>query len=303
MYKYKGFGLHIESEIELPELIPENFEERDVWILVGKTPEALHGDGVKIKGETSFSASEFLTRVPGVACYYACYGRQLTVEPAEGVDIESVRVFLLGKGMAAILHQQMKVLLHASGILTDKGAVLFAGNSGAGKSTIAGILQKNGCRVFTDDMAVISPQHLKEEGKVYILPSYRIIRLWQKSIDHIGIDLKKEAHLQVRKRVSKFSLWNEDMGTEPARVYKIFLLVQDREAEEIEIQKLPAIEAFHRLRTLTYSSMMLEGLGLRKEHFNAMSALAAQTEVYELKRPAHRDTYNEMMQQLRYWIR
>ena len=59
-------------------------------------------------------------------------------DPAPGRDLyeSDVRVFLLGSCIGALLHQRGILVLHAGAIHTDKGAVLFTGPWGIGKSTL-----------------------------------------------------------------------------------------------------------------------------------------------------------------------
>jgi len=55
------------------------------------------------------------------------------------------------------------ILIHASGVQVDDEGYIFSGFSGVGKSTIAGLLMKNGCSVVNDDRLLIR----KYEGSYY----------------------------------------------------------------------------------------------------------------------------------------
>ena len=44
MYKYWGFGLKIISEIEFPEMMPFEFEDADLSIVLGTVPSTLQSD-------------------------------------------------------------------------------------------------------------------------------------------------------------------------------------------------------------------------------------------------------------------
>ena len=41
MHHYWGFGLHIKSEIEFPELLTDDFDVADVQICLGKVPPSI----------------------------------------------------------------------------------------------------------------------------------------------------------------------------------------------------------------------------------------------------------------------
>ena len=58
--------------------------------------------------------------------------------------------------MINCLAREKGVILHACGIAQDNNGILFAGESGAGKSTMAGIWsQENGIAVLSDDRTVV----------------------------------------------------------------------------------------------------------------------------------------------------
>ena len=122
MYKYWGFGLHIASEIEFPELLPAEFSEADLTIALGKTPDALQGEVVKKKAFSTIGKDEYLLVMKNICRYYASFGSSLVVEPLDGIDEQSVRLFLLGTVMAAVLYQRGSIPLHASAIVKDGGS-------------------------------------------------------------------------------------------------------------------------------------------------------------------------------------
>jgi hypothetical protein len=49
--------------------------------------------------------------------------------------------------------------LHATAVLTDDGVVAFLGDSGYGKSTLAALFVRDGFKLLTDDMLVLTRQH------------------------------------------------------------------------------------------------------------------------------------------------
>jgi len=58
--------------------------------------------------------------------------------------------------VAAFLHaSQGRLVLHASAVSWDDGAIAFAGPSGGGKTTIAAMLCRTGARLVTDDVLVL----------------------------------------------------------------------------------------------------------------------------------------------------
>ena len=200
MYNYWGFGLTIASEIEFPEFLPYNFEEPDVIISLGKTPENLKGADVIKRVNVSMSPTEYLLKFVNIANYYVNLGNKIIVEPFAGADEKSVRLFLLSNAMAAILHQRDTISLHASAIEHNEGLVLFCGQSGAGKSTTVTMLQQQGYKIISDDVCV-----LKIEGDVITaVPSYPMVKLWEDSFAKTGLTIGEEAY-KIRPQMPKYA--------------------------------------------------------------------------------------------------
>ncbi len=142
---YKTYGLTIDSEISLPELIPQtNRNEQDaarasqqgiVQIRLGAVPEQLEhptGQGVLYQA----SANQFLLSMNHIARYLVRNGNEIIIQPALNALESDIRVFLLGSVFGALLHQRELLVLHASAIGTDAGAVLFTGPSGIGRCSV-----------------------------------------------------------------------------------------------------------------------------------------------------------------------
>jgi hypothetical protein len=67
-----------------------------------------------------------------------------------------------------------RLVLHASAVATDGGAIAFAGASGSGKSTLAVRMAQRGCSLLTDDLAIVVERNFTPT----ILPMLAPVRLW-----------------------------------------------------------------------------------------------------------------------------
>src|SRR5687768_1987297 len=101
-FDYSLFGLHIRSELPLPELLAvENSSPPHVTIQVGKVPQAL-----ETGRRTQVTDGGLLLLIDGVGGYFVKDGSAIIVEPHPGVPDSNVRIFLLGSAMGALLHQR-----------------------------------------------------------------------------------------------------------------------------------------------------------------------------------------------------
>ena len=180
MYYYNIFGLNFASELELSMLILVSKPDTiDVNIRFGEVPDELE-DAVDTRVLFSSKPGHFLLRFRTYPLkYYVTNGNLVTIQNDDFEDWEFIRLFLLTASLGAIFHQRNSIPLHASGVLIDGGAVLFSGNSGAGKSTTAAALRAKGYTLVADDLSII---HKNESGKMVVEPGVPFVKLWKNSL-------------------------------------------------------------------------------------------------------------------------
>jgi len=283
MYRYWGFGLNIESEIEFPELLPFEFNTPDLTIKLGDVPQELKGHPIYNKLKIKVSVSEYLLDLHHIARYYAHGGREIIIAPYPGTNMDSVRLFMLSNSMAAILHQKGSIPLHASGIITDKGVILFTGRSGIGKSTTVMSLVHHGYRLFCDDVCVAKENQVS--GKINVSPSYPMIKLWENTVDHFH-EFNMEKKYKVRPNLPKYGFFQHDNFTpESIPVYKVFVLRADNMQQEFSCKEMNKLQAFNAVQQNTYRRKQVDMMQLRQQHFNIISRLCGNVPVMELSRP------------------
>ena len=111
-------------------------------------------------------------------------------EPLTDVDAAD---YLLGGVLAFIARLRGLVPLHASAIVIQKQAILFAGAAGAGKSTIAAAFAVLGFPVLSDDVVVID----EASDEVMAHPSRGRLSLWPDSAASLLSRASLPVHSQV----------------------------------------------------------------------------------------------------------
>ena len=273
---YAAYGLSIRSEIALP-LPPAPRSGAQVNIRVGTVPETLGGS---LAGRRVWRAAPgaLLMAVDGVARYLVREGREITVEPARGGG-GAVSAFLLGSVLAACLKQRGILTLHASAIAADAGAVLFAGHSGRGKSTLLAALVQRGYPMLCDDVAGIAPQG---GGRPLALPAYPCLRLWGDAVEALGWNGRPLG--RVRKGMEKFLVPVERFCKAPVPVRAVFVLRFHGRAD-LEIEPAAPALAFKCLLRRVYRRNYARGLGRAPEQFRAVAELARRAPVTLISRP------------------
>jgi hypothetical protein len=163
-HRYGVYGISLNSQIPLP--LPAASESAlgevelltapsDWFVCVTRGAEVL---------ESSSSWYEY-SRLQDGSSYARWKGVGEFVVPADGRTIvcrqfdvataESFYVYLLGQALSFALVRQGLEPLHATAIVVEDGAVVFLGDSGLGKSTLAACFLASGYRLLTDDLLIL----------------------------------------------------------------------------------------------------------------------------------------------------
>ncbi|MCQ6558857.1 aldolase [Paenibacillus mendelii] len=236
--------------------------------------------------------------IPGVAVFSIEEGRRISVSPAEDADTDKIRLYLLGTCMGALLFQRRVLPLHGSAVVIEGRAYAIVGNSGAGKSTFAAAFVSRGYTLLSDD---VIPVAISPEGAPLIVPSYPQQKLWQESLEHLGMELDRYHPLY--EEVNKFAIPVADSYcSDSIPLGGVFELVTADMAgaeAEVQIEPIHGLERFPLLRYHTYRNLLIPLMNLEQWHFTSSAAVARQVEINRIVRPragfTARDIVNRML--------
>lgn len=180
MYSYKAYNFSIQIPFHCPQLLDCKTDENDIIVRYGTVPSALDNP-VNVGPVFESAENTFLLKIEDVGRYLITNGSEIIIDPTPEATENSLRLFLLGSAMGVLLNQRGYFVLHASAVVTDQGAVLLTGLSGAGKSTTAQGFIQRGYPILSDDTVAL--YYDDERNQVMVLPSYPSAKLWQKSAD------------------------------------------------------------------------------------------------------------------------
>lgn len=285
---YKVFGLVLQSEVPLPRGTQVNASEcPDVWVKRASIGSGLD-EGCDEGGLWQAAPDRFFIAIDGVAKFLVKRGEEILVERCAESEDAAVISFLLGSVMGALLHQRGLLPLHASAVQTDQGAVLLAGASGAGKSTILAALHQRGYPMITDDIAALE---LSSEGGVLIAPAFPRIKITAGAAALLSIDVSGSVKHHAK---GKYLLPVSQFASERNRVRHIFLLGFTG-GETVSSRRVEGGEAVGMLFRATYRRRFLKGLGRRESHFSAINQLANDVPITSILRPAMGSSLAEIM--------
>ncbi|MDH3605189.1 MAG: hypothetical protein OEU26_36800 [Candidatus Tectomicrobia bacterium] len=277
---YRVFDITVKSEILLPELRPGQGTP-DVTIRYGNVPDSLE-DATVIDEEFQVTPNRFLLDLAssdGVR-YLVQDGCEIVVESSPTSHDNVLRLYLLGSCMGVLLHQRGMLPLHGSAIQTSRGAVVFTGDTGRGKSTLAAALQARGYGVLADDISVITSM---DQGIPSVAPGARRLRLWADTLHQLGRD--PHTLPKVKPDEEKYSL---DLGREvvdsPLPLHAIYVL-GTHQADEVQLEAVHGVTKLMILRLNVYRLHLSHCMGREKAIFRHGGALVNQVKVCRLLRP------------------
>ncbi len=274
--KYRAFGLTIESEIELPELMVMEAESCDIEIVHGVVP-AHSGEKEKGRGLVRSSHESDTFAWEGVARFEVSAGSRIVVDPSPGVSEELLRQPLLGIVMSDLLRQRGYLVLHASVVSINGHIAAFVGPKRAGKSTIAAALVKRGHELLSDDTLIVDT-----EGEPIVYPGFARLNLWPEAADALsfGPEETRELYSGISKLGARVGA---SFSGRPGPLRSIYGLG----IGEWEISPLIGPEAFRMLLPHTYQARYFpDAAETASNVFTKLVPLLNKVSVRMLRRPA-----------------
>lgn len=282
MYLYSVYGLTVESDIELPELYPANGEAACVSIRQARVPDEVE--------DASFSGilyqaapSAFRMALDGVVKLWVTNGSEIVVEKHPAASWDEVRIFLLGSGFGALLHQRGVLPLHAGAVRVNGGCVAFVGRSGMGKSTLTAALNRAGYPLVADDVLVLTQG---DSGTTLAWPAYPELKIWADSARRLGVSTRTLRRLRTWKK--KYSLPAlESHCDQPLPLHRVYVLGLSDD-DLVSMVPLEGAKKLEALMEHTYRVQYLEGLERKPHHFRLCAEVGQSTPVRLIHRPKRR---------------
>lgn len=273
-----AYGLTIATELELPELptAEAGAVDADVSIRFGTLPTDGLGEAARIGPISWATDDDLLLSIPHIARFRATAGSSIIIDPEPGVDEDSIRVFLLGSALGALLLQRGLLLLHGCAVDVDGKALIAVGPSGIGKSTLAEGFRRRGHAVLSDDLVAINAQG-------YVIPGIPRIKLWHDVTEHLSIN--RDNLPRIRPNLEKFGVSvGGAMAATPIPASWVYGLATYHGAE-VTVSPLSGFHCFNLLRENSYRASFVKGLGRRPQHLAQATQLAGRIKASRVERP------------------
>ena len=274
-FDYSLFGLHIRSDLRLPELRSARLGTKpQVRVQLGRVAAVARDGLVPIENGAQLT-------IDAIARYAIEDGSTITIDREADVPDANVRLYLLGSAMGILLHQRGLLPLHANAVEIDGQAYAFTGASGAGKSTLAAWFHDHGYPIIADDICAIS---FDEQQSPLVMPGLPRLRLWREALERSGRDAAGfERSYAGDDSWDKFDVPLPHGPAVPAPVPLGGIYVLGK-GDMLAISRLQGIEATDAMFANTYRGAHVSAVGDVEQHWQSCIRLALHTPIFQLVR-------------------
>jgi hypothetical protein len=214
--------------------------------------------------------------------------KKISCYPVPKIPEETVRHLLLDQVLPRCLAYQGKIMVHASAIQHKQGLLLFIGDSGTGKSTLAGNFHQAGNQVVSDDCVWVK----EDQTSIMAVPSYGGLRLWEDSLDALFFadeDTSSMAHYSRKKRISlEGNDTNKVSNGIPVLAVIVIAPPEISSGSEVTLDRLSLREAFIAMMKQTFQ-LDLDDLERVRHHMQALGSIVPKLPAFRLSMPRDYD--------------
>lgn len=270
-YTYKMFGYNVESEIKM-DFAESDFSVADIQIVIDDKT-YINPLEEEQKWEVFFNDDRSELIFYDVGSFLVEKGR-IVFRPLASYDERAVILYITGFMFGVYMLMQNRCALHGSVIKIGDQAIVFSGESGSGKSSIARGFIEKGYQLLSDDLALINGDH-------FVIPSFPSQKLWDDTA--AMFDLITDSNLKTCVDDEKFYMPIEhEFYQEPLCIGALFIIKKD--GHDVEIEKPDAATSLSYVMKNTYLDYMMEEFGKKQLHFRFSVELAAKIPVYVIHR-------------------
>jgi len=280
MYTHQLYQLTACSDLYCPELISikelNQTSKPDIEIKKGLATRDGLSEADQIGPYLYANESRLWLKVPDVATFIVEEGKRITYQPVSGIDDQSVRVFLLGSVLGALLMQRGYLVLHGNAFQVGDECVICVGHSGAGKSTLAAAMMQAGYPVISDDVCAINDQ-----GE--IIPGFPRIKLWKDTAKKLGIET--QGLRKIRPNMEKFDYPLGQQFCQQRLPVKALYVLNSHNEDRFTVQAITKMDKFYAFQQHSYRRPFLVGK-MAHEHIRQCGKFSKKIEMATIRRPS-----------------
>ena len=278
MYTYTAYGLGIHTNIPLPEFLEAAPQRCDVHICVKTHCGKLEIPAGKLTDFT-IGRDESKLLIRHVGRFTVRGGQEILVDSLPEANLRTIQLYLAEAIMTVLLYQRSLFVLHGSAVAVNGNAVVFLGDSGRGKSSVAAALSLRGHPIMTDDVAAIG-----FKPSVVVFPGVPQLKLGLEVATALGLDTQTMP--QVHPHEEKYIYRNPAGFSHVPLPLKAIYIVEDSRDDSPALSAIPPQESLVLLIRHSYGARTLEKGRDHESYFRQAVQIAADIQPRYLHRPA-----------------
>jgi hypothetical protein len=282
MKRYRAYGLILACERELPFAAADAGVAADVTIFdaLGQAPAEPSNEVHRELRRDGEGWSLRYSNPEGGWLHFDHDAAAKTLAVAGSVCWSDAVPVLAGVACAVLLSSAGTPLLHGAGVALDGGAIGLLGDSGQGKSTLAGALLNAGGRLLSEDLLAFT----RRGPDLAVEPGHDRISLLPDARDALGFAKADDASVQPRIGTAKCWI-GAAAAAEPAAIRRLYILVPpDPAAPDGRAERLSRSAAAPAIVRHLYGAPWIRPV--RETDLAFCGSLAAEVPVFTLSRPA-----------------
>ena len=215
-------------------------------------------------------------------------GKVIVCRQFSEAESESFQVYLLGQAISFALVKQGFEPLHATAVVVDGEALVFLGDDGFGKSSLAACFLAAGHRILTDDLLILRAT----SAGILAYPGPARIKLFPHMARRFLRDTTRGVPMNSFSRKVILPLGREHTCATPVPLSAIYALCSPREdfsKQRVRIEPLSPREAFFEVVKNTFNYRIVDGERLERQ-FIETGRLVDAAQVRKLSYPRTLDS-------------
>ncbi len=277
---YKVYGLIVESNIEIPELLSIDKNENKVDIKIKK--DIIPKDVIeKIPSYSWFKydVDSMVFTVKNIGSFYIYDGKNIIVQPSENADNQGIKTFILGTSFGMILLQRNKVAIHGGAILIGENAIILTGQSGAGKSTLTNAFRQYKYPFMADDVS----STIELQDVIFIEPAYPQQKICRDAMEKMGYRI--DDFKLIDEDREKYVIPTHESFVKEKRKLQAIFEIEPYDGEEVKIEEISGGEKMKTILRNIYRIEIIAPHGIPPAYFKKVINIAKNTLVFRIKRP------------------
>lgn len=291
-YYYKVYGLNIESEILVPELmVLDNKIDKniDVKIYYKTMPDDIKQN--VNEGKKAFYNGQYVWfHIDNVCTYLIQNGDTVTIDLCENPDLNILKVYILGSVLGIILLQRNTVAIHGGSIVINNKGCIFTGDKGAGKSTLTTALRQRGYDFVSDDVGAIELSDIP-----MINPGFGYQKLCEDAMTKLGYDSSEYTPFRSDMNI-KYIVPALDNFIKEKVPFEVLFEIEQGDTQKVEVVEVTGNEKLQKIiKNVFRIEVLMYSGGVPADYFKKCLEIAKHIKFYKITRPKNQFTVNEQI--------